>query len=148
MPVLSIISCGMLEDELTHVLSEDKELNHLILVDAVEIYGLARKLRAQNRPFLTADLTQIPNLLKKQHDATSFSRVPTTRTRIADAVRRLRHGRSMSDAVVANVLKMDLHGSPEQLKKEVYRNIEIMSQLLGWDPRAIWAVRVSQRPRT
>jgi hypothetical protein len=46
MPVLSIISCGMLEDELTHVLSKDKELNHLILVDAAEIYGLARKLRA------------------------------------------------------------------------------------------------------
>jgi len=125
MPVLSIISCGMLEDELTHVLSEDKELNHLILVDAAEIYGLARKLRAQNRPFLTADLTQIPNLLKKQHDATPFSRVPTTKTRIADAVRRRRHGRS--DAVVANVLKMDLHGSPELLKREVYRNIEIMS---------------------
>ncbi|MGA3198141.1 MAG: DUF1638 domain-containing protein [Halobacteriota archaeon] len=126
MPVLSIISCGMLEDELTHVLSEDKELNHLILVDAAEIYGLARKLRAQNRPFLTADLTKIPNLLKKQH-ATPFSRVPTMRTRIVDAVRRLRHGRSMSDAVVANVLKMDLHGSPELLKREVYRNIESMS---------------------
>jgi hypothetical protein len=36
MPVLSIISCGMLEDELTHVLAEDKELTRTILVDATQ----------------------------------------------------------------------------------------------------------------
>jgi hypothetical protein len=117
----------MLEDELTHVLSEDRALTHLILVDAAGNNGLARKLKTQNRPFLTADLTQIPNLLKKQRDAAPFSRVPAKRTRIADTVRRLLHGRDMSDVVVANVLKTDLHGSLELLKREVYRNIENVS---------------------
>jgi len=89
MPVLSIIACEMLEDELTHILSEDKELTHLILVDTAEVQGLARKLRAQNRPFLTADLAQIPDLVKKQSNAPLFSRMPTKRARISDAVHRL-----------------------------------------------------------
>jgi hypothetical protein len=115
----------MLQDELTHILSEDRELSHLILVDTIGTYGLARKLRAQNRPFLTADLAQIPNLVKK-YDTTPFSRVPTTRTRIGEAVRRFLHSRSTSDVVVANVLKIELHASVELLKREVYRNIERM----------------------
>jgi len=62
----------MFEDELTHVLSEDRELTRLILVDAAGIQGLARKLRAQNRPFLTADLAQILDLVKKQHNTPPF----------------------------------------------------------------------------
>jgi len=126
-PVLSIISCGMFEDELTHVLSEDRELTHLILVDAAGIQGLARKLRAQNRPFLTADLAQIPDLVRKQHNTPPFWRMPAKRARIADAVRRLPHGRNTSEAVVANVLKINLHADTELLKREVYRNIERMS---------------------
>ena len=56
----------MLEDELTHMLAEDKELKHLIVIDTPESQGLARKLRAQNRPFLIADLAQIQHLVKKK----------------------------------------------------------------------------------
>ena len=127
MPVLSVISCEMLEDELTHILSGDRELAHLILVDTPEIQGLARKLRAQNRPFLTADLAQVPDLVKKQRNTPSFSQMPTKRMRISDVMYRLLHGRNTSDAVVANVLKIDLHEDGEMLKKEVCGNIERMS---------------------
>ena len=117
----------MLEDELTHILSEDKELTHLILVDTAEIQGLTRKLRAQNRSFLTADLAQIPDLVKKQRSTPPFSRTPAKRTRISDAVHRLLPGRNTSDAVVANVLTIDLHADGELLKREVCRNIERIS---------------------
>lgn len=117
----------MLEDELTRILSGDRELTHLVLVDSAEIQGLARKLRAQNRPFFTADIAQIPDLVKKQRNAPSFSRMPTKRTRISDMVHRLRPGRNTSDAVVVNVLNIILHGDGELLKKEVCRNIERMS---------------------
>jgi len=117
----------MLEDELTHILSEDKELTHLILVDTAEIQGLTRKLRAQNRPFLTADLAQITDLVKKQRSTPQFSRTPAKRTRISDAMHRLLPGRNASDAVVANVLTIDLHADGELLKTEVCRNIERMS---------------------
>ena len=39
MPVLSIIACGMLEDELVHVLSKDSELQQLIVVENRESQG-------------------------------------------------------------------------------------------------------------
>ncbi len=45
MPVLSIIACGMLEDELAYVLSSDRELVQLILVENSEHFGLQRKLK-------------------------------------------------------------------------------------------------------
>jgi hypothetical protein len=48
MPVLSIIACGMLEDELVHVLSKDSELQQLIVVENRESLGLLRKLRLRN----------------------------------------------------------------------------------------------------
>ncbi len=40
MPVLSIIACDMLEDELAYVLSKDSELEQLILVEKMECFGL------------------------------------------------------------------------------------------------------------
>ena len=64
----------MLEDELTHVLAEDRELKHLIVVDTPESQWIARKLRAQNRPFLTAEFAQIPNLVKKEQGNGASSR--------------------------------------------------------------------------
>ena len=38
MPVLSIIACGMLEDELVHVLSKDSEIEQLIIVENRNMY--------------------------------------------------------------------------------------------------------------
>ncbi len=46
MPVLSIIACDMLEDELAYVLSKDSELEQLILVEKMECFGLQRKLKS------------------------------------------------------------------------------------------------------
>ncbi|MFZ2470468.1 MAG: hypothetical protein WAW52_00865 [Methanothrix sp.] len=50
MPVLSIVACRMLEDELVHLLSADREVRELLLVDGKEALSLSAKLRAQNRP--------------------------------------------------------------------------------------------------
>ena len=36
MPVLSIVACKMLEDELVHLLSVDREVRELLLVDGRE----------------------------------------------------------------------------------------------------------------
>jgi hypothetical protein len=44
MPVLSIIACGMFEDELAYVLSSDRELAQLILIENSEHFGLQRKV--------------------------------------------------------------------------------------------------------
>ena len=64
MPVLSIIACKMLEDELTRVLSLDATSRHLILVDTLDGMGLSRKLRAQNRSHLLVDREEIPDRIE------------------------------------------------------------------------------------
>ena len=48
MPVLSIIACGMLEDELVYVLSKDSEIEQLIIVENRNISGFLRKLKSKN----------------------------------------------------------------------------------------------------
>ncbi len=68
MPVLSIIACGMLEDELVHVLSEDSELGQLILVENRECFGLKRKLKNRNCSPALSPLDRIPEFLKSEKD--------------------------------------------------------------------------------
>jgi hypothetical protein len=63
LPVLGIIACGMLEDELAHVLCSDSGVRHLLLIDSPEILGLARKLRSRNRSHLIVSQEAVPDLL-------------------------------------------------------------------------------------
>jgi len=49
MPVLSIVACRMLEDELVYLLSADREVRELLLVDGKEVLSLSAKLKAQSR---------------------------------------------------------------------------------------------------
>jgi len=48
MPVLRIIACGMLEDELVHILSNDSELKQLIVVENRSNLEFLRKLKSKN----------------------------------------------------------------------------------------------------
>ena len=121
----------MLEDELTHVLAEDRELKHLIVIDTPESQGLARKLRAQNRPFLIADLAQIPHLVKKKQ-GNGISSWPDTMVRMRRLVdtirRRVYRGSSDNLVVIAYVLRLVLHVDSALLKDEVYKAIDYMSR--------------------
>ncbi len=65
MPVLSIITCRMLEDELVDLLSADRQVRELLLVDGMQALSLSAKLKAQNRPHLLLSLEGIalPSLL-------------------------------------------------------------------------------------
>ena len=64
MPVLSIIACDMLVDELTYVLSEDSELAQLILVDNNEHFELQRKLKSHGCLPTLIPLDRVPEILK------------------------------------------------------------------------------------
>ena len=59
MLVLGIIACKALEDELAHVLSDDHDLRHLILIDNPDCFDLSRKLRSRNRSHLLAACEEI-----------------------------------------------------------------------------------------
>jgi len=129
MPVLSIIACGMFEDELTYVLSQDHELKQLILVDNRECMGLIRKLKSENCIPRTAPLDRVPMLLNSGHGSgfrflmKPLMVFPFFRKLHEDM--RIKEGQKVT--VVVNVLRLALHADLELLKSEVYRNIREMA---------------------
>ena len=127
-PILSIIACGILEDELTHVLSMDHTLRHLFLVDNLDGLGLSSKLRGQNRAHLLVAREEIPDRIKDlQKD--NFARIIRPFLNRFHFVReRVSENASERElVVVVDVLKMALHSDGKLLKDEVYRNIRDMS---------------------
>jgi aromatic ring-opening dioxygenase catalytic subunit (LigB family) len=48
MTVLSILACGMLEDELVHVLSNDPEIKQLFVVENTNSFKFIKRLKAAN----------------------------------------------------------------------------------------------------
>jgi len=68
MPVLSIIACGMLEDELAYVLSSDRELAQLILVENSEHFGLQRKLKSLGCLPTLIPLDRVPEILIRENN--------------------------------------------------------------------------------
>jgi len=116
MPVLSIVACRMLEDELVHLLSADREVRELLLVDGKEALSLSAKLRAQNRPHLLLNLDSIARHLQERQSRPGgiFSR-SNTRRKAAEL------------AVVVSPLPLGLHSDLEQLKADVYDNIRSLA---------------------
>ena len=122
--VLSIISCRMLEDELTSILVDD-DIKQLVIVDSAEQQGLARKLRSQNRPFLIKDFEGASNLVKKHQQRTHYG---AHSTKGHGVLQQLLHRRRVDNlAVVVNVLRLGIHIDSTLLKQEVYRQIERMA---------------------
>lgn len=129
MAVLSIIACGMLEDELVHVLSKDHEPKQLIVVENRDNFGFRRKFRAINCNFRTVFLDRTPTLLEGERNLDSgifvklLSLSPFFRE--VHEKRRLREKNRV--AVVVNLLRPGLHSDIELLKAEVYKNIREMA---------------------
>jgi hypothetical protein len=116
MPVLSIVACRMLEDELVHLLSADGEVRELLLVDGSESLSLSAKLKAQSRPHLLLGLDRIAeHLLERQ-------------SRPADIFSRGSHRKAEELAVVVSPLRLGLHSDLDLLKAAVYDNIRSLAE--------------------
>ncbi|MDW7732753.1 MAG: DUF1638 domain-containing protein [Methanolobus sp.] len=117
MPVLSLIGCKILEDEITHVMSKYMENTRLVLIDDRESLDLARKLRSQSIPFSLAPIDRIdeficstgPGPIKKK----AMSLIG--RTCINDIV------------VVIKIMPLGLHVDSNSLRSEVGRQVSMMS---------------------
>lgn len=129
MPVLSIIACDMLEDELAYVLSKDSDLEQMILVEKTECFGLQRKLKSLGCLPALIPLDRVQEILKGEKNQSFLAILkPIFGLRFTEKIRsRLENRHKTRVTVVANMLKMGLHMDVKLLKAEVYRNIGEMS---------------------
>ncbi len=131
MPVLSIVSCEMLEDELVYVLSTDLEIKNLFVVENRNSFRLVQKLKSENlRPFVFSSdrlysivserNRRLPDSFMKR-----FSNIPILK-QMCDALNRKKE-RELT--VVVNLLRKDLHSEIDYLQSEVYLNAKEMSKI-------------------
>ena len=129
MSVLSIISCGMLEDELVYILSRDRKLQQLLVVENRDNAVFLCKLRSKNCTPRKVFLDRVPMILKKQGifdlipSIKFLSQFPFFKKMIEK--RKLEEEKKVS--VVVNLLSLGLHADLEVLKTEVYKNIREMA---------------------
>jgi hypothetical protein len=130
MPVLSIIACGMLEDELAYVLSGDRELAQLILVENSEHFGLQRKLKSLGCLPALIPLDRVPEILIREHNHSlpAILKPLCGFHFIKKILRKLENQNKPKVTVVANMLRRGLHADIEMVRVEVYRKIMEMSQ--------------------
>jgi Protein of unknown function (DUF1638) len=128
-PVLSIIACGMLEDELVHVLSKDSELKQLIVVENRNISGFLRKLKSKNCTPKTIFLDRVPMFVKD--GSGPYLEVPIKFLSLFPFFKRMLEKRKTREKrkvdVVVNILNIGLHADLGILKVEVYKNITDMA---------------------
>lgn len=134
MPVLSIIACGMLEDELVHVLSKDSGIKQLIVVENRNSSGFLRKLRSGNHIPRTVPLERVPMLLNSgfSPDFNNISKVFLQIPFLGKMYKKVESKKIKSKEVkrvdvVVNLLRLGLHADLEMLKSEVYKNIREMA---------------------
>jgi len=126
MPVLSIIACGMLEDELAYVLSGDSELAQLILVENSEHFGLQRKLKSLGCLPALIPLDRVPEILIRDH---SLPAIPFCCFHFINKILcKLEKQHKPKVTVVATILRRGLHADVEMVRIEVYRKIMEMSR--------------------
>jgi hypothetical protein len=133
MPVLSIIACGMLEDELAHVLSRDCEIKKLIVVENRNSFGFLHKLRPGNCILRIVPLDRVHMLLKDgfNPDFKTLTKVFSPFPILGKVCAKIESetGKRVRKrvSVVVNLLRLGLHADLELLKSEVYKNIREMA---------------------
>jgi hypothetical protein len=111
------------------MLSLDRTLRHLFLVDNPDGMGLSRKLRAQNRSHLLVAWEEIPDRIKDLQKDNFVKIMKPLLNRFHFIRGRVQENASEQElVVVVNVLKMALHSDGKLLKDEVYKNIRDMSR--------------------
>ncbi len=128
MLVLGIIACGALEDELAHVLSEDHEVRHLIIVNNLDCFGLSGKLRSKSRPHVLVAGEDIPEMLNGIRKTGPGMLKPLLEMFRLYSLLGKTEDAGPEIIIVVNVLKIALHIDNKLLRDEVCKNIDAMSQ--------------------
>ncbi len=101
MPVLSILGCKILQDELVWLLSNDPQVMQIVIVASGNISEFTEKLDGQDINYKVLPFEKIPRVLER-----------TDKDKLT---------------VVINLLELGLHAVPSELKSRVYQNIGAMT---------------------
>ena len=129
MPVLSIIGCEMLEDELVYILSKDESLNKLLVAENRQCFRFVRKLRSKNCHPRLFPLDRVSFFLKEINTPMSV-KIPNIILRVPFVGKVLENMMNKNEeiiTVVVNILRLDLHIDCEILRSEICRNIREMA---------------------
>jgi hypothetical protein len=99
-PVLSIVSCKIMQDEIVWLLTNDSETNKIIIVENENISEFTEKLNEQNISYEITPFESISCVLEK-YDENKLT-------------------------VIVNLLQLGLHAVPKKLRSEVYQSIREM----------------------
>lgn len=128
MPVLGIIACRALEDELAHVIAEDGELRNLIIINNLDCFDLSRKLRSKNRRHLMAAWEDIPEMLSNVRGTGPGILKLLGGSRLLCSILGRPENPGEEVVIVVAMLKIALHIDNKMLRAEVSKDIERMSQ--------------------
>jgi hypothetical protein len=132
MPVLSILACEMLEDELVYVLSKDLEIKRLFVIEDRNSLRLAKKLKSENlKPLMFSSDRLYPIVSEINRGSLGsftrkFSNIPFCK-KIYDSI--LNKKKKQELTIVVNLLRKDLHSDIDHLHSEVYLNAKEMSKI-------------------
>jgi len=118
MPVLSLIGCKILEDEITHVLSRYKEDTRIILIDDRESRDLARKLRSQDTSFSLAPIDRIRDFITSSEPGPVKKKLMSLLGKKCDN----------EMIVIIKIMPLGLHVDSNELRTFVAEQIRLMSE--------------------
>lgn len=131
MPLLSIVACEMLEDELVYVLSTDFEIKYLFVIENRNSFRFVQKLKSENLRPLVFFSDRLHSIVSERNRRSPdsfmkrFSNIPILK-QMCDALDRKKE-RELT--VVVNLLRKDLHSDIDKLHSEVYLNAKEMSKI-------------------
>ncbi|MBC7085924.1 MAG: DUF1638 domain-containing protein [Methanomethylovorans sp.] len=123
MPVMSIIACKILEEELFHVMSLKGAFDYLFIVDTKEAHGLIRRLKMNNMSHTVIPFNKISDMLQQTIACYKYNIFKY------NIIRRICKKCTIKEdfIIVVHLLELGLHRDLLLLRRAVYSTVEDMS---------------------
>ena len=102
MPVISIISCKILQDEIVWILENDSSISEIIVVDNGNVREFTEKLNKENLQYKMLSLEEISSFPGIKSECKKYT-------------------------VLIHLIELGLHRSPKELKIKVYDTIKTLT---------------------
>lgn len=119
MPVMSIISCKIMQDEIVWILENDSSVDEIIVVENENIREFSGKLKRVNLQHKILPIENIPLLseINSERDKNIESDENNESAKISERDKY---------TVLIYLMELGLHKNPKELKNKVYRTVETL----------------------